>query len=211
MTGVERPVDEIANLITHGIGFLISLAAAGYLMQSVAGRSPSLIAACAIYVASLMLVYGSSTLSHLFYDLQWRKRFRSLDQASIFLLIAGTCTPLGVMYLNHGSWQWLLVSMWFLATIGIGRVVHVRDLSRTDKSLYGLMGFLPVVGLGEMSRQAPENVIFWVIAGGACYTLGTLFLCWSTRVRYSHAVWHLLVMSGSACHYWAILLMISAH
>ncbi|MEI8383521.1 MAG: hemolysin III family protein [Planctomycetota bacterium] len=211
MTGVERPVDEIANLVTHGIGFLLSLAAAGYLMQSVAGHSPSLIAACATYVASLILVYGSSTLSHLFYDLQWRKRFRALDQASIFLLIAGTCTPLGVMYLNHGGWQWLLVSMWVLAFIGIGRVVHVGDLSQTDKSLYGLMGFLPVVGLGEMSRQAPEDVIFRVIAGGACYTLGTLFLCWSARVRYSHAVWHLLVMSGSACHYWAILLMISDH
>lgn len=209
MTALNRPTDEMANIVTHGVGFLLSLAAAPCLMQSVADRSFSLIIACAIYVATLLLMYGSSTLSHMFYDLQWRKRFRTVDQVSIFLLIAGTCTPLAVKYLCHGMWPWLLALMWMLAAVGIARVIQVRDLSRTDKSLYGLMGFLPIIGLREMSRLAPGFVVFWVIAGGFCYSVGTLFLVQSARVRYAHAVWHLLVMAGSVCHYRAIVLMVA--
>lgn len=211
MTGVQRPVDEMANIVTHGIGFLLSIAAAVYLMQSVADRSFGLTIACAIYVFTLLMAYGSSTLSHVFYDLEWRRRFRALDQASIFLLIAGTCTPLGVMYLSHGAWPWLLVCMWMLAAAGIARVIQVRDLSRIDKSLYGLMGFLPIIGLKEMSRLSPGIVVLWVIVGGVCYSLGTVFLAQSARVRYAHAVWHLLVMAGSACHYRAITLMVADH
>lgn len=209
MTSVIRPADEMANVVTHGLGFLLGLAAAGHLIQRVASRSASLVTACGIYVVALLLVYACSTLSHLFYDIAWRQRFRTLDQASIFLLIAGTYTPFAVMYLNHGGWQWLLVGMWGLACLGVWRVAHVRDLSRTDKSFYGLMGFLPVVGLGELSRHSPGIVILWIIAGGACYSLGSLFLRFSAPVRYAHAVWHMLVVAGSGCHYWAILLAIS--
>jgi hemolysin III len=209
MTSAIRPADEMANVITHGLGFLLSLAAAGYLIQRVAGQSASLVAACGIYAVALILVYGSSTFSHLFFDVAWRKQFRTLDQASIFLLIAGTYTPFGVLYLNHGGWQWLLVGMWSLTCLGVWRVVRVRDLSRTDKFLYGLMGFLPVVGLGELSRQSPGTVVFWIMVGGACYSLGAPFLRFSASVRYAHAVWHTLVVAGSACHYWAILLAIS--
>ena len=209
MTALIRPADEMANILTHGVGFLLSLAAAVHLMQLVANRSIGLIVACALYAATLVMVYASSTLSHLFYDLEWRRFFRTLDQACIFLLIAGTCTPLSVTYLNHGIWPWLLGSMWFLAACGVARVIQVRDLSRSDKSLYGLMGFLPIIGLGEMSRSSPAVLVYWIIAGGACYSIGTVFLMLSARVRFSHAIWHLLVMAGSACHYKAIVLMIA--
>ena len=209
MTALIRPTDEMANILTHGIGFLLSLAAAVHLMQLVADRSIGLIVACALYAATLVMVYASSTLSHLFYDLEWRKFFRTLDQACIFLLIAGTCTPLSVTYLNHGIWPWLLGSMWFLAGCGVARVIQIRDLSRSDKSLYGLMGFLPIIGLGEMSRSSPVALICWIIAGGACYSIGTVFLMLSARVRFSHAIWHLLVMAGSVCHYQAIMVMIA--
>ncbi|MFO1043104.1 MAG: hemolysin III family protein [Planctomycetaceae bacterium] len=209
MTALIRPADEMANILTHGVGFLLSLAAAVHLMQLVANRSIGLIVVCAVYAATLVLVYASSTLSHLFYDLKWRKFFRTLDQACIFLLIAGTCTPLSVTYLNHGIWPWLLGTMWFLAACGVARAIQVRDLSRSDKSLYGLMGFLPIIGLSEMSRSAPAVLVYWIIAGGACYSIGTVFLMLSARVRFSHAVWHLLVMAGSACHYKAIVLMIA--
>ena len=201
----------MANVITHGLGFLLSLAAVCILTQRVAGQSTALVAACAIYAAALLLVYGNSTLSHLFYDVAWRQRFRTLDQASIFLLIAGTYTPFAVMYLNHGGWPWLLASMWALAILGIARVITVRDLSRSDKFLYGLIGILPAVGLCELSRHAPGPVIFWIIAGGACYSLGSIFLSLSAAVRYAHALWHILVMAGSACHYWAILLALADH
>jgi hemolysin III len=208
MTSAIRPTDELANVITHGVGFLLGFAGAVHLLQQVDGLTPSLVIACRIYAATLLLVYGCSTLSHAFYDVAWRRRFRTLDQASIFLLIAGTYTPFAVIYM-HGLWQWLLVAMWILAALGVWRVVQVRDLSRMDKCFYGVTGFLPVVGLGELAHLAPATVIFWIIAGGACYTLGSPFLWLSPSVRYAHAAWHTLVMAGSACHYWAILLALS--
>lgn len=211
MTSSVRPADEMANVITHGLGFLLSLAAAGYLAQRVVGQAAHLKFACGIYAATMLMTYACSTLSHAFYDVEWRKQFRTLDQASIFLFIAGTYTPFGVMYRDHGEWLWLLATMWGLAALGVWRVAHVRDLSRTDKSFYGVMGFLPAVGLGELSRQAPVAVILWIIAGGACYSLGSLFLRLSASVRFSHAAWHVLVVAGSACHYWAILLAVADH
>ncbi|MDZ4685374.1 MAG: hemolysin III family protein [Planctomycetaceae bacterium] len=159
MTSLARPPDEFANFITHGLGFLLSLAAVGYLIAQIAGQPADLLAACSLYSMTLLLVYGSSTLSHLFYDSTWRQRFRTWDQASIFLLIAGTYTPFAVMYLDHGAWQWLLVCMWSLSTLGVWRVVQVRDLSSGDKLSYGVLGFLPVVALGELSQRAPSAVL----------------------------------------------------
>lgn len=209
MTSVERPNDEIANVLTHGLGFLLSIAAAGYLMNRVASQSAPVVCACGLYSVTLMMMYASSTLSHLFYDVAWRRRFRTLDQSCIFLLIAATYTPFAVMYAAPNGWPWLLICMWAMACLGIGRVLQVRDLSRSDKVLYGVMGFLPAVGLGELSRQAPMTVIAAILAGGACYSFGAVFLRISAIVRYSHAAWHMMVVAGSACHYWAILLAVS--
>lgn len=209
MTSAERPIDEIANVLTHALGFLLSIAAAGYLMSRVANQSVPVMSACHIYSVTLLSLYASSTLSHLFHDLAWRKQFRTLDQACIFLLIAGTYTPFAVIYAAPDGWPWLLVSMWVLAGIGVCRVIRVGDLSRTDKFFYGVMGFLPAIGLGELSRQSPVSVIAWIVAGGACYSFGAVFLRISASVRYAHAAWHILVMAGSVCHYWAILLAVN--
>jgi len=210
MTSSVRPADEMANLLTHAAGFLLSLVAAVQLMQRVTSASAAVKIACGVYSVSLLLVYGSSTLSHLFYDTQWRRRFRTLDQACIFLLIAGTYTPLGVIYLDHGWWRLLLIVMWVSAFAGVLRVVQVQDLSATDKVFFGLIGFLPVIAIAELARQASTSLVVWIVAGGACYCLGAIFLRLSARIRYSHAVWHLFVVAGSACHYWAILLAVTS-
>ena len=140
MTSLARPPDEFANCATHGVGFLLSLPAVGYLIARVAGQPAALVGACSLYSVTLLLVYGTSTLSHLFYDATWRRRFRTCDQASIFLLIAGTYTPFAVMYLNHGAWWWLLACMWVIAALGVWRVTRVCDLSATDKLSYGVGG-----------------------------------------------------------------------
>lgn len=209
MTSLNRPDDELANLTTHGVALLVSLVAAAHLMFTVADRSSAIRFSCVVYSFSLILVYGASTLSHLFYDLSWRRRFRTLDQASIFMLIAGTYTPLSVKYLNHGWWPLILIAMWVLAFAGAIRVFQIGDLPRMDKALYGLLGILPAVTLGELFRQAPSAVVFWVVAGGAGYGLGAPFLRFSASRRFAHAIWHLFVVVGSACHYWAILLAVS--
>lgn len=208
MTSAIRPPDEVANLTTHGIGFLLSLLGATWLMVDVAEKPLPVMAACAIYSVSLLMVYGCSTLSHLFHDIALRQRFRTLDQASIFLLISGTYTPFAIIYWDRSSWRMLLPIMWLVAFGGIWRVLRVRDLSRADKVLFGVMGFLPVVTLVELARVAPMEIVVWIVIGGACYSLGTIFLRLSATVRYSHAIWHLFVMAGSASHYYAIVLAI---
>lgn len=209
MTSLDRPDDELANLITHGLGFLLSLVAAVYLMDQAAHQAAGLVVACGVYSAALMLVYGASTLSHLFYDLQLRRRFRTIDQACIFLLISGSYTPFAMKYLDHGHWRWVLFGMWGLAIAGIVRVFKVGNMSRTDKYLYGLLGVLPAITLPVLFRQAPWGVVSGIIAGGICYGLGAPFLRLSSSYRYAHAAWHLFVVAGSACHYVAILLAVS--
>jgi len=204
----HRPADEHANLITHGFGFLLSLAASAVLMTIVLNERPAIdVVACGIYCMCLVGLYAASTLSHMFYDLAWRRWFRTIDQACIYLLIAGSFTPVGVVYLRQGWWPLLLVAMWVLAIVGVVLVLRVRNLTPGAKVTYGILGWLPVISLKELSEAAPLEVILWVVAGGLFYTLGTLFLRYDGRFRYLHALWHTFVMAGSICHYMAILLL----
>jgi hemolysin III len=209
MTSLARPPDEMANVVTHGLGFVLSIAGSAYLLSVVKDRPRVTIIACGVYCLTLLLLYASSTLSHAFHEIEWRRWYRMLDQASIFLLIAGSYTPFGVTLLGHGWWRLLLVGMWVLALIGVVRVLQVRDLTPRTKITYGLMGWLPVFALGELARQSQPRLLLWVIAGGLFYTAGAIFLRLSSTHRYAHAVWHMFVMAGSACHYAAILIAVT--
>ncbi|MBC7820653.1 MAG: hemolysin III family protein, partial [Planctomycetaceae bacterium] len=146
MSSEQRPADESANLITHGLGFLLSVLATVYLMRLVIPEQHSrTIIACGVYCSTLVLLYAASTLSHMFHDLGLRRMFRTLDQACIFLLIAGSFTPYAVIFLNHGWWWLLLWAMWGLAFTGVALVRRRRNLSGPAKFSYGVMGWLTVV------------------------------------------------------------------
>lgn len=129
MTGEQRPIDEMANLLTHGFGLLLSMVATALLMWTVAIQEVRVILACGVYSLTLILLYAASTLSHAFHDLRWRRLFRTMDQACIFLLIAGSFTPYAVTFLWHGWWPLLLVAMWTLAVFGVLLVLQRRDLN----------------------------------------------------------------------------------
>lgn len=204
MTSLIPPDDEPANAITHGVGFLFSLPAANHLMRTASQHSTALFIACSVYSTCLLAVYGVSTLSHSFYDLKWRRRFRTLDQAFIFLLIAATYTPFATLYLLDNRGILLLVGMWFLAWGGACRVLFVRELPRREKLFYGILGLLPSLVLNELWRKSSTEIVAWITIGGACYLAGVPFLCRSVSMRFAHAIWHMFVMAGSACHYWAI-------
>ena len=211
MTSAQRPVDESANLITSGLGFLLSLVAAVYLMRLVVpGHQPRTIVACGVYCSTLVVLYAASTLSHTFHDLELRRLFRTLDQACIFLLIAGSFTPYAVIFLNHGWWRMLLWTMWGLAFSGVVFVLRRRDLSGPAKFSYGVMGWLPVMALWELYHRAPFDMLLWLVAGGAFYSIGGIFLALDRRVRYFHAVWHVLVVAGSICHYVGVIVYVAA-
>jgi hemolysin III len=205
MTSEHRPVDEVANLLTHGFGLFLSIAATVVMMWIVAGEGPLTIAACSVYCLTLILLYAASTLSHTFHDLAWRRFFRTLDQACIYLLIAGSFTPMAVLFLGHGRWWWILISMWVLAFSGVILVLRLRNLGGAAKITYGLLGWLPAVSLWELYQHAPLDVLIWLLAGGFFYSSGTIFLWLDRKVRYLHALWHAFVIAGSSCHYVAVL------
>lgn len=204
----QRPVDERANLITHALGFFLSVVASVVLMTLVVKDHQMInIVACSIYCISLTGLYAASTLSHMFYDLAWRRFFRTLDQVCIYLLIAGSYTPFAVIFLWHEWWPLLLVAMWTLAFFGILLVFHMRNLTPTAMLTYGILGWLPVISLKTLFESTPFETFVWIIAGGLFYSTGSLFLLFDQRVRYFHALWHTFVIAGSTCHYVALLMV----
>jgi hemolysin III len=209
MSSEQRPDDEAANLVTHGLGFLLSIVATVVMMWIVAEESTPTIAACGVYCATLILLYGASTLSHTFHDLKLRRFFRMLDQACIYLLIAGSFTPMAVLILGHGWWWIILVMMWMLALSGVLLVLRLQNLSGAAKVTYGLLGWLPVITLGELYQHAPAELLTWLLVGGGFYSVGTIFLFLDQKVRYLHALWHAFVIAGSTCHYIAILVCVT--
>lgn len=207
----QRPIDEYANLITHGFGLVLAIGASAILMRmAIASQPLPTILAIATYCVSLVALYAASTLSHSFHDLQWRVFFRTVDQACIYLLIVGSFTPIAVTYLWYGWWPILLTCMWILTILGVVLVLRMRNLTPVAKVTYGILGWLPIISLKTLIETAPGPLLVWMIAGGAFYSLGTVFLAYDRRVRYFHALWHIFVIAGSVCHYVAILRFVAA-
>jgi len=205
----HRPVDEYANLITHALGLLLSLVASGVLMTHVIREHRTVtIVTCGIYCVSLVGLYAASTLSHAFHDLARRRFYRALDQACIFLLIAGSFTPVGVAYLRQGWSLLLLPAMWITALWGVVLVNRMGNLTPAAKTLYGILGWLPVVAVKPLFDAAPFELLVWMVAGGIFYSVGTLFLAFDRHVRYLHVLWPACGIADRTCHYIPILLFV---
>ncbi len=198
--------EEIANSVSHGIGAVLALAAAPVLIVQAARRGDALsIAGVAVFGACVFLLYLSSTLYHALPRNRAKRIFRIIDHSAIFLLIAGTYTPftLGAM---RGAWGWtLLGAIWGLAVFGIALkgIAGVRYpvLSTT---LYIVMGWLAIIAIRPLWLRVPVNGWIWLLAGGLAYTAGVAFYATDQRVRYGHFVWHLFVLAGTVCHFFAV-------
>jgi hemolysin III len=198
--------EEVANQWTHGIGFAVSVPAGWWLMRAALERHNDwLTSGCVIYAVTLSLLYAASTLSHSVRRGIWRHRFRTLDQVCIFLLIAGNYSPFGLAYARDGWGGAILVTMWLLASAGIVMKLFFTRLYTVETSFYLLMGWLPILVTPLFFRCFGMEGVAWTLAGGLAYSIGTWFLLNDGRRLYYHAVWHLLVMLGSACHYVVVL------
>src|SRR5262249_20597071 len=153
----------------------------------------------------LIAMYAASTLSHTFDQPRLRHFFRSVDQVCIFLLIAGTFTPLALTYMRGGWWWVMFISVWSLAILGIVAKLFFTRLQNVAVSACVLLGWLPIIAIRPIVAMVPLEALAWIVTGGLFYTAGTLFLMRDTQVRYFHAVWHLFVIAGSACHYYAVM------
>ena len=201
--------EEVAHSVTHGIGLLAAVAGLVVLLYLAAGTGdPWRITACAIYATTLVLLYAASTLYHALSATRARRVLRVLDHSAIFLLIAGTYTPFALVSLR-GPWGWtLLVIVWGLAVLGVtAKAVFGARWPIISTALYIGMGWVVVVAVRPLVQHVPPAGIAWLLAGGLAYTGGVVFYAW-TRLRYSHAIWHVFVLAGSVCHYIAVVLYV---
>jgi len=198
--------EEVANSVTHAVGWLLSMCGLAILVTFAAVTGGALrVVSCAVFGATLVTLYSASTLYHALPSERAKRVFRVLDHSAIFILIAGTYTPLSLVAVG-GSWGWSLFGVvWALAAIGVllNTIAHGRWrwLSIT---LYISMGWLVVIAIRPLVAAVSTGVLVLIVTGGLAYTLGLAFYGWR-RLPYSHAVWHLFVLAGSVLHYLAVL------
>lgn len=200
---------ELLSTISHLVGAALSLPAAVVLVvgSSLAGDAWRIVGA-AVYGSSLLFLYLASTLYH---GLRGRAKavFKRLDHIGIFLLIAGTYTPIILLTLRHSPWGWsLLGTVWGLALVGITLEAVFGDRINTVSSvLYLVMGWLALVAFRPLVAALPFGGLAWLVAGGVLYTGGFVFLALRS-IRWRHEAWHVFVLGGSACHFLAILVYV---
>lgn len=198
--------EEIANSLSHGIGLILAIAATPILIIAALryGSAWNLIGV-SVFAASMMMLYSASTLYHALRHDKAKRFFRMLDHSAIFLLIAGTYTPftLGIL---RGPWGWTLLALiWGMAALGLTlKAVFGIRFNKLSVVLYLMMGWLVVIAAPQILRVMPLSGLAWIAAGGVAYTGGVAFYA-AHRVRYAHFAWHLFVLAGTVCHFFAVL------
>lgn len=196
------PGQEWANALTHGIAAIAALIIGGGLSVAAVGKDAFLAFACLAYVGSAAGTFASSTLSHAIHRQPWLNRFRAWDQAMIYLMIAGTYTPIAVVYAPPGVRTPLLVAMWAAAWSGfIAKVLLRHRINSIGTASYLALGWLPAIPL---AGNVPQPLVAGMLAGGLLYTIGVAFLLNDRKFPYFHAVWHLFVMAAALVHFVAI-------
>ena len=199
--------EEIANSISHALALIAALAGTPYLILEAARLGDTrFVVGASIFAATMILLYLSSTLYHALPVGKAKRVFRVIEHSAIFLLIAGTYTPFTLGALR-GAWGWTLLGViWGLAAAGVALKVFNKGphpvLSTTN---YLMMGWLVLIAVDPMIARIPTAGLLWLIAGGLSYTAGVVFFALDSRLKYGHLIWHLFVMAGTACHYFAVL------
>lgn len=198
-------LEEILNAVTHGIGTILSIVALCVMIVLYNDVSTWHLMSGAIYGGSLVLLYLASTLYHSFTNEKLKSLFKFFDHAAIYILIAGNYTPFALIPL-HGDFGWTVFSViWALAAIGIlFQVFFVRRFKIFSTICYLLMGWFAVVMIEPLIASLPIEGIYWLLAGGLFYTVGSIFYL-VKRIPYNHAIWHLFVLAGSAAHFVAVV------
>jgi len=201
--------EEIAHAATHGLGALLSIGALLWMLDvSIAGADKWRIVASAVYGLSLITLFSASTLYHSLHKSAHRHFLKILDHCAIYILIAGTATPFLLIAMQGGIRWWLFGAMWAMAAIGIwSKLTHGHKHPRVSLISYLLMGWLMVIAIPELTDAIGDNGIRWLVAGGINYTVGALFYM-AKGMKFSHVIWHLFVLGGSACHFVPVILYV---
>jgi hemolysin III len=201
--------EEVANAITHGIGVALSISAL-VLLVVFAGRTEDSLrmVSSVTFGSSLVFLYLASTLYHGLTSLRAKRIFKVFDHAGIYLLIAGSYTPFTLVTLRGPVGWALLGTVWTLAVTGIVTEVLWLDRPRWLSALLFIgMGWIVIFAVRPLAAALPQGGLWLLVAGGLAYTAGTIFYLLES-IPYMHAVWHLWVIGGSACHVLAVLLYV---
>ncbi len=191
--------------MSHGVGFLAVLAVTPFLVLGAIPHGAASIVGVSIFAATMAVLYLASTLYHACPNSRAKRVLRVIDHGAIFLLIAGTYTPftLGIL---RGAWGWALFgTVWGLALAGvIFKLVGGLRYPITSTAIYLAMGWLAVVAIQPLWERMPQVGLIWLVAGGIAYTGGVGFYA-MRRLRYGHFLWHVCVLTGTTCHFFAVI------
>ena len=201
---------ERFNSISHlcGAGLAVAGSAVLIVLASLLG-DPWKIVSFSIYGAMLVALYLFSTLYHSVRG-PAKNVLRKFDHCAIYLLIAGSYTPFALVSL-HGPWGWSLLGVvWLLAIVGILQEIWFAKGARVlSLVIYVLMGWLALVAVSPLREALTPAGFAWLVAGGACYTVGIIFYVLDRKLRHGHGLWHLSVMGGSTCHFFTVLFYVA--
>ncbi|MFK5882607.1 MAG: hemolysin III family protein [Sulfurospirillum sp.] len=198
--------EEIWHAITHGIGFFLGITGLVILVISASKHSNILgITTSTIYGATLIIMYGSSTLYHSITNIRIKKLFQTFDHASIYILIAGSYTPISLLTLR-GAWGWSIFGVnWSIAIFGIIlKFLYPGRFEKLSLYLYVIMGWMVLIAFDPLIHNMPNGGLWLLVIGGLFYSFGVIFYVKDTK-PYFHTIWHFFVLAGSICHYFAVL------
>ncbi|RTR05594.1 PAQR family membrane homeostasis protein TrhA [Halomonas nitroreducens] len=201
-------LEELLHSASHGLGAILSVAGMVVLI-ALSSRgvesTPHKVAAVSLYGTTLVLLYTASTLYHGTRHPRLKRAFRVLDHCAIYTLIAGTYTPFLMVNLQDSLGEPLLAVIWTLAVAGIAlKLWRPWALGGLHMAIYLLMGWLILVAAGELDDVLSLTGLGLLIAGGASYSLGIVFFA-VRAIPFNHTIWHLCVMGGSTCHFFAVV------
>lgn len=202
-------VEELANTITHGLGLFLSVI--GFIVLGIlAGlRGDALsIIGCVVYGMSLVILYAASTIYHGVISPTLKKKLQIADHCGIYLLIAGSYTPFGLVIIKGTLGQNLLITIWAFALIGIIAKLLMRDRwPAVSVVSYLVMGWIGVVAIQPLLAALGSTAITLIVAGGVAYSLGVVFFAWN-RIPHNHAIFHVFILAGSILHYIAVVIYV---
>lgn len=208
----DDPREEFASAVTHAVGAAAALCGGIALIVVAAdGGTVWQMVSAIVFALALLMLYSASALYHSAKSAIARTRFKVFDHCAIYALIAGTYTPFTLIGLHGRLGWWLFGAVWVLALAGvIFKLFYTGRFKLLSTGIYLAMGWLVIVAIKPVMAALDQWTFGWMIAGGAFYTLGTFFYH-RESIRYSHAIWHLFCIGGSASHYVAVLAQVTPH
>ncbi|WP_055446261.1 PAQR family membrane homeostasis protein TrhA [Lacinutrix mariniflava] len=205
---IQTEREELWNTITHGLGAIFGVIALVLLILKDTNKTTYSLISVVIYGLSIIILFSASTAYHYVKNEKYKHKFRVIDHISIYLLIAGTYTPVLLITLEHSLGWTLFATVWGIAAFGVVlKLFFTGRFNVFSTLLYLVMGWLIVFDFSELKNIMPPEGITLLMLGGAAYTIGIVFYALEKKMFY-HVIWHLFVLAGAACHFLMVYLYV---